>query len=546
MTRRRVLLVVLAVAFAARLANLSVMARLPVAEYQRSWAEGDMATAWAWSGRIVAGDLLGRDPVHQYASWMKEIAPVETWERWWGGKAVFHQAPLYAYVLGGMRWVVGDGVWAIGLSQLVLGLVNVGLVALLADRFFGSLAAVAAGLGAALYGPFLLHETLLLRDTLAVTTSLLLLWALAHTDERPRRWLWAGAVFALAILARETTLLFAPLIILWTAQRFWRRPAVCTTAVLSFVAGALLGFVPLIARNLVVGVAPWALSTRGVEAFVCGHAAGSSPFGFGIPPALRSILEASDGRLGPAIRLTLATYQGEWGRLLAHEVTKLGAIVSRYEAMDNANWYYFADRSPFLGWSLRYEVVLALGLVGLWMPGKRDDDRVLRYFLLAAVASLMYATVIGRFRLVPAAVLLVYAGGAVAWIARQVAARRWASAVGAGAAVVALIAVSANTLADVEAHHRYRAVEFFLAAEHEYQNGERARALEELRAGFASAYRGPDQRTLPPDYAQLLHPFVVVAHELGRDAGAAAELDRLVRDYPEDADLHGILAALHK
>ena len=75
------LLVVLAVAFAARLANLSVMARLPVAEYQRSWAEGDMATAWAWSGRIVAGDLLGRDPVHQYASWMKEIAPVETWER---------------------------------------------------------------------------------------------------------------------------------------------------------------------------------------------------------------------------------------------------------------------------------------------------------------------------------------------------------------------------------------------------------------------------------------------------------------------------------
>ena len=227
-------------------------------------------------------------------------------------------------------------------------------------------------------------------------------------------------------------------------------------------------------------------------------------------------------------------------------MTKLGAIVSRYEAMDNANWYYFADRSPFLGWSLRYEVVLALGLVGLWMPGKRDDDRVLRYFLLAAVASLMYATVIGRFRLVPAAVLLVYAGGAVAWIARQVAARRWASAVGAGAAVVALIAVSANTLADVEAHHRYRAVEFFLAAEHEYQNGERARALEELRAGFASAYRGPDQRTLPPDYAQLLHPFVVVAHELGRDAEAAAELDRLVRDYPEDADLHGILAALHK
>ena len=145
-------------------------------------------------------------------------------------------------------------------------------------------------------------------------------------------------------------------------------------------------------------------------------------------------------------------------------MTKLGAIVSRYEAMDNANWYYFADRSPFLGWSLRYEVVLALGLVGLWMPGKRDDDRVLRYFLLAAVASLMYATVIGRFRLVPAGVLLVYAGGAAVWIARQVAARRWASAAGTGAAVVALVALSANTLGEVETRYRYRAAEFFLAA----------------------------------------------------------------------------------
>jgi len=190
--------------------------------------------------------------------------------------------------------------------------------------------------------------------------------------------------------------------------------------------------------------------------------------------------------------------------------------------------------------------VLALGLVGLWTPGKRDDDRILAYFLLAAVASLMYATVIGRFRLVPAGVLLVYAGGAAVWIARQVAARRWASAAGTGAAVVALVALSANTLGEVETRYRYRAAEFFLAAEHEYQHGERARSLEELRAGFATAYRGPDQRTLPLDYAQLLHPLVVVAHELGRDAEAVAELDRLVRDYPEDANLHGILAALNK
>ena len=537
MTRRRALLLVLIFAAGVRLANLSVMLRLPVAEYQRTWGEGDMATAWEWSGRIVAGDLLGRDAPHQYTSWMKEIAPLETWERWWGGRGVFHQAPLYAYALAAMRWVAGDGIWAIGLCQLGLGLVNVGLITLLADRMFGTVAALVAGLGAALYGPFILHETFLLRDTLAVTTALLLLWALARADEaRPAHWLAAGALFAVAVLARETTLLFAPFVGLWVVQRFVRRPVVGARVMLSFAAGALVVFLPLVVRNLVVGVAPWALSTRGVEAFIAGHAAGGSPFGYTLPPAFRSILEASDGRLGPAIRLTLATYDGQWGRLLAHEVAKLGAVVSRYEAMDNVNWYYFADRSPILAWSLRWELVLAFGLVGIWGSEKRGDDRILAYFLLAALAGLMYATVIGRFRLVPAAVLLVYAGGAVASIAR----RRWTDTVVPGAAIVAVVLLSTSTLAGVEARHRYRAAEFFMAAEHEYEHGERIRALAELRAGLATAYRGPDQQRLPADYASLLRPLVVVAHELGRDAEARAEVDRLVRDYPEDASLREI------
>jgi hypothetical protein len=547
MTRRRAYLLVFACALAVRLANLWVMAGLPVAEYQRTWTESDMGANYAWSGRILAGDVLGREPVHQYVSWMKDIAPLETWERWWGGKSVFRQAPLYAYLLALMRWVAGDGFWAIGLGHLLLGLANVGLVMLLADRIFGATAAVVAGLGAALYGPFLLHETLLLRDTLAVTTSLLLVWALARAeDPRPLRWLVAGLLFAVAVLARETTLLFAPFVLLLAVQRFWRRRGACATALACFIAGLLLGVLPLVARNLAVGVAPWSLSASGVEAFIFGHGAGSSPVGLMFPPGTRSILEASDGHLGPAIRLTLATYEGNWWGLLAHEVAKLRAIVSCYEATDNANWYYFADRSPILGWSLRYEFVLAFGLVGLWTPTRRGDDRVLVYFLLAALASLLYATVIGRYRLVPAAVLLVYAGAAVTWIVQQVVARRWRTAAGAGAAVVGLLALSATALHDVEVHHRYRAGEFSLAAEYEYHHGEPARALEELRAGLATAYRGPDQLSLPADYTSLVPPFVALAHLLGQDAEAAAELNRLVRDYPDDPNLHRILAVLYR
>lgn len=232
--RGRALVAVLALALAVRVLNLWLMSRLPVAEYQFHWAESDMATSWAWSGRIISGDILGRDTPHQYTSWMREWAPLETWERWWGGRTVFHQAPLYAYALAAMRLVAGDGFWGIGLCQAMLGVANVALVYLLAARLFGGAVPVIAALGAALYGPFLLHETLVLRDTLGVTVSLLLLWWLAGCDDaRALPWLVAGWLFALALLAREATLVFGPFVALWIARRFGRHPRALATVALA-------------------------------------------------------------------------------------------------------------------------------------------------------------------------------------------------------------------------------------------------------------------------------------------------------------------------
>src|SRR5439155_1608802 len=160
-----------------------------------------------------------------------------------------------------------------------VGVVRCTLLAILglaaAQLFAGAVPAIAA-LGAALYGPFLLHEPLLVRDSLGVTTSLLLLWWLARCDAGVRRWLVAGALFALALLARESTLLFGPLIGLWIVQRFRAEPRILRRAALALVAGAALGFAPLVARNLAVGAPPLSFSTRALDTFVYGNAADSS------------------------------------------------------------------------------------------------------------------------------------------------------------------------------------------------------------------------------------------------------------------------------
>src|SRR5262249_38117092 len=106
--RGSALLAVVALALAVRLLNLAQLAPLPTVAEQTSWREADMALAWEWSGDILGGALLGRDTPHQFTGWMQDTAPLATWERWWGGRAIFHQAPLYAYALAGMRRLTGD------------------------------------------------------------------------------------------------------------------------------------------------------------------------------------------------------------------------------------------------------------------------------------------------------------------------------------------------------------------------------------------------------------------------------------------------------
>ena len=312
----------------------------------------------------------------------------------------------------------------------------------------------------------------------------------------------------------------------------------------SFSAGVLLGLLPLFARNIAVGVKPWALSSLALEAIVFGHSADALELGFNVPPSAKSILLQSDGRLSTAIRLTWATYDNDWWPLLRHLATRAAAVFSRFEVMDNVNWYYFVDHSPILRFSLRYETVLAFGILGLWLARRNAPrHRILWYFLLAAFVALMCKPpVIGRYRLAPTAVLLIYAGGAVAWIGRQIRDRRWGPVTWAGMTVALIMLVSASLLRSDGRRMRDRGTEFYLAGEVYYRRRQPERALEELRAGLRSIYRGRDEPALPSNFQPVALEFASVAHELGRDADAAAELRRLAADFPADAYLARLLA----
>jgi 4-amino-4-deoxy-L-arabinose transferase-like glycosyltransferase len=544
--RRSLLLLVIVLATLVRSVNLWWMSDHPITEFQTTWTESDMAIHWAWAGRIEDGDVLGRDAVQADTTWMRAIAPAEVWERWQGGHGTFAKAPLYPYVLATLRLAARDRVRGVLVGQMLIGLAGVGLTFVLTDRLFGPTAATVAGLCAAVYGPSLLHETLLVRDCLAATTSLLLLWGLARCTAGSRTsWLVAGLLFSLALLARELTILFGPLVVLWIVQRLRADPTARRAALVSFAAGVSIGLLPLVLRNLAVGVEPWAISALGGHGVVLGHAPEAVPAGFMVPESAKAIFLEAQGRLVPTVRLTLAAYHGDWVRFLYNECARAAAILASFEAGDNASWYYFTNRWPLLRFSLHYHVALALGLVGLWVGRERarDDARILVYFLLAAFAGLQYTTVVARYRLVPAAVLMIYAGVAVDWLLETVRERRWrAAAIGVGATAAAIL-LSTSLLADFAARNRYRAAEFLIAARGFMERQQPGRAYDEMRAGLLSAYVDPAQRVLPGGYLQLASGLLRVGPTIGRGADAAMVIDHLGRTFDADPGLAALRTA---
>src|SRR5262245_61668142 len=161
-----ILLSILAVALAIRFAHFLAIAGSAFLRFPLTFDQSDMNTYWEWAHEILAGDWLGRATYHPAFHWMKAIAPQETWYRWWGGRAIFQQAPLYVYWVAAVLGVSRQSIEFVSLAQLILGAFQPLVMFWLGRRLFdGCVGLVAAGL-TALYGPFIFQQGALLRDWL--------------------------------------------------------------------------------------------------------------------------------------------------------------------------------------------------------------------------------------------------------------------------------------------------------------------------------------------------------------------------------------------
>jgi 4-amino-4-deoxy-L-arabinose transferase-like glycosyltransferase len=391
----------------------------------------------------------------EYDRWAQAIAGGD-----WLGSQVFFQAPLYPYLLAAV-YAVGRSLDAVYLLQIAAAVAGVWAL-FRAGRALGDERAglVAAGL-AAVYSPFLFYDVQILKESLAVTVTCFLLWALAaaRTAGGAGRWLAAGALLGVLALLRENALLLLPFLLPLAWRRADRVGGLARRGGV-LVLGLMLPLAPVALRNGLVGgdFLPTTFQ-GGVNFWIGNNPQADGTYRPIVPgkqiPALerqepvRLAEQALGRRLTPAEVSSYWLHRGlAWaaqhpGAFLRLQIRKLRMFWSWYEWPDAVDPYWVRTLSPVDRLPLvEFGTVSLLAPVGLWLLWRR---RQLVAFAPAWLFALgwMLSTVVfflfSRYRLPAVPALLLLAAVPLVALSEAWRERRRGWAIAAAAAMAAFV-----------------------------------------------------------------------------------------------------------
>jgi 4-amino-4-deoxy-L-arabinose transferase-like glycosyltransferase len=398
---------VLAVSASLRVVYFVQAAGGPLASLHR-WDQTDMNHFDSWAKQIAAGDWMSRNVDPPLHDWHVEVVrrqllsepenaarlaaagvtlddptmvthPAlkdEARTRWntWIGNGRLYQDPLYPYIVAVMYGVIGEDPRLVFAGQMALGVMCVWLVMLIAKRCFGEIAGIVAGLLAALNGPMMFYEFLLLRETAVMFAGLAIVWLamLAH-DASPQskwRWLVTGLAIGVAMLLKsQFLLLLAGLLALMAIEHRAKMRTMIRPAAM-MVIGAAAALSPLMIRNLAIGFAPLAGAGNGGPSIVLSGAEDATSMSWGLDH-VGEIMDRTGGGLGSTMLATLQTHDSA-GSVLNLMWGKFRALWHWYEFPNNENFYYGQLVAPVLEWMpVTWVVIAPLGVIGLVLGATR-------------------------------------------------------------------------------------------------------------------------------------------------------------------------------
>jgi 4-amino-4-deoxy-L-arabinose transferase-like glycosyltransferase len=426
-------------------------------------------------------------------------------------------SPLYTCFAAALL-KIGASVRGIAIAQVILGALACVLVMTLGRRLFGRSVGLLAGIGAAIYGPFLVSSIELEADGVGMLVFLLAAVAVARgvAGGSAGWFLVAGIALGLRAVHRPDALLLlvaVPLALLLASPRTAPRSLLMVPAVLVVVAPitwqnwkASREFIPVTSSGGWVLYTSHNWQAHGLSYFpppLAWERMNAPP---GVPEARDRLDDrVSDWLAALAEGREMSPWEASrfWRREAVAAVRRRGALAQAalqarrlfymlhgYEAHDDLALLLKMERLGCFGRGMGWLAPLALlGLVvscakrGFF----REHGAWLLPFLLLPVLSMSLFYVGARFRLELAALLLPFAAAAVVALGAALRERRFAAA-GVGAVLVAALALPLNLPdAEIARQERLRFVQLHTFLGRRALPGDPAHAEEELRRAVAAA-----------------------------------------------------------
>jgi 4-amino-4-deoxy-L-arabinose transferase-like glycosyltransferase len=381
------------------------------------------------------------------------------------GTTVYEFAPLFAYLMAGIYWLLSPDIFFIRLLNILFGVLACWIIYGIGVRLGGKKIGLPACLGAALCKPLIFYSIVPLKESLTVLLfALTALFLLDVLKKKPFSAGWLGLALGLLINVRPNAIVLIPLLF---AMTLWHSRSGAPLHRLAAIAGLfVLGFglavAPFVIRNAVVA-GKFALTTSqsGFNLYLGNRLANpdpyyrpvpfasSSPFEQGIQFTIEasrragktlSATEASEFWTKEVLREALAEPRAFAGKLFLKSL----ALVNRFEACDHYDIDFVSGFVPFLKLPfLSFWFIFPLAMTALAARLFRDSKaRALALLLAAYAATLVLFFTNARYRLPMLAVLIPLAAWGAADLAASLRGRRFRDAAFYGTAALAFLIVA--------------------------------------------------------------------------------------------------------
>jgi tetratricopeptide (TPR) repeat protein len=348
-----------------------------------------------WAKQIASGDVIGSGP--------------------------FFRAPFYAYFLGFIYAIFGPSLAVAKIAQHLIGALSCLVIFLFADKYFGRKTAIIAGILSALNWALIYHEDELLLDTLLVPLSILIVWWLMKSAEKPsaRNLIATGLLLGLASITRPNFLAFIPAIYIWfllLKAADWKR---CLMRTLAIAAGAAILILPVTLRNIIVGQDMVLIASQGGINFYIGN----NRFADGATAALPEfgstwqysdaeyLAKSETGRMGQNLRQSEVSsfyYRKGIDYILTQPLDWLGLMLRKldyfwngFEISNNQNLYFyrrFASVTAIL--PPLFYLISPLSIIGLALTLRHQRKYwIIPLFVFTYMLTVIAFFVTSRFRL---------------------------------------------------------------------------------------------------------------------------------------------------